>query len=483
MFAATSVGVVAVFLNISGLGVALPTIAREVGADAAQAQWILLSYLLVTTALILVFGRLADILGRRRLYLAGLTLFTVATALCAVADSPHLLIAARTVQGIGAAACVTNNTALLTDTFAPPDLGRALGWNVTIAAVAQVAGPVVGGAATAALGWRGLFLVCLPIGALALVMSVLFIPRPRAAPTARERFDLTGAVLATAALTAMVATFTAGPDSARAALIGGAIACCALVAFLIVQVRRRHPLVDLGLFRNRTIALVLAAVLANAVATNAVVVVISLYGQAGGLSSVAAGALVAPVALGTVVAAALTSALTARHPARTLTALGAGATVLGLAGMAALLSAGSAAPWALTPLLFAIGAGNGLFMTPSTNALMTAAPAARRGIANGLRSTAQNLGTLTSSTLALALGTIGLSDPARRAALDGTLAAVTASDQDLFVTNLRVVVLVFAGLALLSLALCLLLPRRTPIPAAPRAALDLPQPAGTAPRA
>ncbi|OOL26955.1 multidrug transporter, partial [Rhodococcus rhodochrous] len=144
VFAATSVGVVAVFLSISGLTVALPTVTRELGASGAQSTWILLGYMLVTTALILVFGRLADIVGRRPLYLAGLAVFTVATGLCMLAPTAGWLIAARVLQGVGAAAVVTNNTALLTDTFPPHSLGRALGWNATVAAVAQVVGPVVG---------------------------------------------------------------------------------------------------------------------------------------------------------------------------------------------------------------------------------------------------------------------------------------------------------------------------------------------------
>ncbi len=463
VFVATSIGVVAVFLNISGLSVALPTIARELGADAAQANWILLSYLLVTTALILVFGRLADIIGRHRLYLAGLALFTLATGLCALSVSPQMLIVARILQGMGAAACVTNNTALLTDTFPAADLGRALGWNVTIAATAQVAGPVVGGAATALLGWRGLFLVCAPIGLLALVMSLLFIPRPDRTRRRRERFDLAGAALSTLALTATVLALTTTAEAdPRLVRVCGIAAVALLVVFVVVQRRREHPLIDVGLFRLPTIAVAMTAVIANAVATNAVVVLVSLYGQAGGLTPVRAGVMVAPVALGTVVAAALTAALTTRYSPRILTATGMAASLIGLVGLAATMTDDANSLWAVTPFLFVIGAGNGLFMTPSTNALMLAAPTARRGIANGLRSTSQNLGTLVSSALALALGTAGLSESARRAAIDGTLGAIGPVDLAHFVANLRTATAVFAAVAALGIALCWFLPARRP---------------------
>ncbi|WP_405182869.1 MFS transporter [Nocardia sp. NBC_01377] len=371
-----------------------------------------------------------------------------------------MLIAARIVQGMGAAACVTNNTALLTDTFPAADLGRALGWNVTIAATAQVAGPVVGGAATALFGWRGLFLVCAPIGLLALVMSLLFIPRPDRTRRRRERFDLAGAALSTLALTVTVLALTTTAEAdPRLVRVCGVAAVVLLVAFVVVQRRREHPLIDIGLFRLPTIAVALTAVIANAVATNAVVVLVSLYGQAGGLTPVRAGVM---VALGTVLAAALTAALTTRYSPRILTATGMAASLIGLIGLAATMTDDANSLWAVTPFLFVIGAGNGLFMTPSTNALMLAAPAARRGIANGLRSTSQNLGTLVSSALALALGTAGLSESARRAAIDGTLGAIGQVDLAHFVANLRTATAVFATVAALGIALCWFLPGERP---------------------
>ncbi|MFD6675323.1 MFS transporter [Rhodococcus zopfii] len=462
VFAALSVGVVAVFLSLSGLTVALPTVARELDASGAQSTWILLGYMLVTTALILVFGRLADIIGRRPLYLAGLVTFTVATGLCMLAPSAGWLIAARVLQGAGAAAVVTNNTALLTDTFPPHTLGRALGWNATVAAVAQVVGPLIGGAATAALGWRGLFAVVLPVGLVAIAASIWVIPRGPRKAVQREPFDMAGAVLSTVLLTAVVLALTPGVSSLwRLPWACGGASVVLAVVFVVVQIRRTHPLVDVSLFRNRGIALVLAAVLVNAVATYAVTLLVSLYGQAvNGISAVAAGALVMPVAIGTVVAASAAGSLMLRFSSRTLTATGMALNAVGLFGIALMLSPDGGSLAAIAPFLFVLGCGTGLFMTPSTSALMLTAPADRRGIANGLRSTLQNVGYLLSTALALVFATAGLSAAARQAAYGGTLGALGSGEVSRFVDNVRIVGIALALVALAGVAVCLAFPHR-----------------------
>ncbi|MGW0024403.1 MFS transporter [Rhodococcus sp. NPDC003383] len=464
VFAALSIGVVAVFLSLSGLTVALPTVARELDASGAQSTWILLGYMLVTTALILVFGRLADIIGRRPLYLAGLATFTVATGLCMLAPSAGWLIAARVLQGAGAAAVVTNNTALLTDTFPPRILGRALGWNATVAAVAQVVGPLVGGAATAAFGWRGLFVVVLPVGLVAIAASVWVIPRSPRKAVEREPFDMAGAVLSTVLLTAVVLALTPGVSSLPwLPWACGGVSVVLAVVFVGVQIRRTHPLVDVTLFRNRGIALVLAAVLVNAVATYAVTLLVSLYGQAvSGISAVTAGALVMPVAIGTVVAASAAGSLMLRFGPRTLTATGMALNAVGLFGIALMLSPDGGSLGATAPFLFVLGCGTGLFMTPSTSALMLTAPADRRGIANGLRSTLQNVGYLLSTALALVFATAGLSTAARQAAYGGTLGSLGSGEVTRFVDNVRVVGIALGLVALAGVAVCLAFPRRNP---------------------
>ncbi|MFW0786351.1 MFS transporter [Gordonia sp. CPCC 206044] len=453
LFTATSVGVIAVFVSMSGLTVALPTLSRDLGASAAQSTWILVGYMVVTTALILVFGRLSDIIGRRPLYIGGLMVFTAATAFCAVCPSAELLIAARLLQGVGAAAIVTNNTSLLTDAFPARSLGRALGWNATVAAVAQIIGPVIGGATTALMGWRGLFMAVFVLAAVATVTSLWVIPRTPRSIGRREPFDIVGATLSTALLTVTVLALTPGLMPSTWQYWGcGGLAVVIATIFVTVQVRRAHPLVDVSLFRNRGIGLILVAALINAVATYAVALIISLFGQAvTGASPFTAGLLVTPVAVGTVVAASTAGILVARRTPRTLSAIGMALNVIGLLGVTLTLSVDDHRLLATSVFLFVTGCGIGLFMTPSTSALMLAVPTERRGIANGMRSTLQNVGNLFSTALVLAIVPTTVS------------AASPHSELSPFVDDLRIAGFALTGIAALGIAVCLAFPRQRPV--------------------
>lgn len=468
VFTATSIGVIAVFVAMSGLTVALPTLSRELGATPAQSTWILLGYMVVTTALILVFGRLADIIGRRPLYLAGLIVFTVASALCVVSPSAEVLIAARILQGVGAAAVVTNNTALLTDTFPPRLLSRALGWNATVAAFGQIVGPVVGGAATTLFGWRGLFVAVLGIALIATTASVMVIPRTVGRIRSREPFDVAGAILSTALLTVVVLALTPGSSSvSRLPWLYGAVSLVVAVLLVVVQRRRAHPLIDLSLFADRGISMVLLAGLLTAAATYAVALIISLYVQAvDGTSPFVAGLLVTPVAAGTVIAAAAAGWLVTRIAPRTLAAGGMVMNTAGVLGVALVLSADRSLP--VTALfLFLIGTGIGLFMTPSTSVLMLTVPPQRRGIANGMRSTLQNVGNLLSTAIVVAIIPIGLGAAAQQAAYGGSPSAFDAAGLNRFVDNLQLAGVVLAALSAVGIAVCLSFPRhRMPTPEA-----------------
>ena len=468
---------VVVFLNVSGVNVALPTITRALGASAGQASWVLLSYMLLTTALILALGRLADIVGRRPLYLTGFAVFTAATIACAASPSAEVLIAARTVQAVGAAALVTNTTPLLTDVFPASSLGRALGLNATVAAVSQAAGPLLGGAATALLGWRGTFLLTLPLCVVGLVWSLLVLPAARRPAGARQPFDLAGAGLSALALAATLLALSPdalsavglpGAGGAVGAAVAAALAVPAWAAFILLQARRRHPLVDLRLVVHRVRAPLYAAVLLNAAAQYSVVVLASLVLQATGhRDALAAGLLVSPVAIGTTVAAVAAGHLVGRVSARLLTTVGSALVLAGVLALALVLRpAGSY--WLIGPALAAVGVGTGLFMTPGTSTLMLTVAAGARGAANGVRSALQNVGYLLSTALALGVATGGLAAGDRTAAYAGTLSATGPAATAAFATGVRAALAVLAVLAALALLACWSLPRssaRTPAPA------------------
>jgi len=449
VLAVTSVTVVLVFLNSSSLNVALPALSRDLDASATQSSWFLLSYMLVTTALILVFGRLADLFGRRRLYIGGIVVFAVGTLACGLAPTADLMIAFRFVQGIGAASVITNNTAILTDTFPPRLLSTGLGINATAAAVGQVLGPAAGGVVVELMGWRWIFLLGLPLLVAGLAASLKLIPRPDVG-VRTEKLDLFGALLATSGLATLVVAVNELPGSGgwtNPWILGAGLAALALIAlFVLVQRRRTDPLVDLGIFADRSVAYLYAAGFLSAFATYAVVLLASLYLQSGhGLTALHAGLMVVPAPIGTTLAALVAGRSTGRIHHGLLSAAGCVLIAAGAAAVGGSIWWGGATP-GLAAGLFVVGFGTGLFMTPNTSALMLTVAPERRGIANAVRSTLQNAGYLFSTSVSLGLATILLGDADRSSAYAGTL-STSGGDVRAFVGGLMVALAVLVAAA------------------------------------
>ena len=201
-----SLGALLCFLNLSALNVALPAVARSLHASPSQASWILLSYMLVSAVCILSFGRLADLWGRRQLFLAGLGLFVIACAACAAATSFGAMLVFRVCQAVGAAGVMANSSALVGDAFGRRRVGLALGVLAMVAALAQVAGPLAGGFVVSWWGWRVLFVLNVPIGLCVLAWSWRILPKSAASKA--ERFDLAGALLSLAGIGGVTYAFT-----------------------------------------------------------------------------------------------------------------------------------------------------------------------------------------------------------------------------------------------------------------------------------
>ncbi len=201
-------------LGISIANVALPTLAQAFGASFQQVQWIVLAYLLAITTLIVSVGRLGDIIGRRRLLLAGILLFTVASVLCGVAPTLWLLIAARAAQGLGAAIMMALTMAFVGETVPKARTGSAMGLLGTMSAIGTALGPSLGGALIAGFGWRAIFLVNVPLGILALLLAYRYLPADRREPKAdRTGFDHMGTLLLALTLAAYALAMTVGRGS------------------------------------------------------------------------------------------------------------------------------------------------------------------------------------------------------------------------------------------------------------------------------
>ncbi len=449
----TGLGVLLAGTNTSTLDVALPVVARHFDATATEASWIVLTYMLVNTVLILAFGRVADLVGRRRLYLLGLGTLTVASVLCGLAPDPVSLAALRGLQAVGAAAIITNTTALLADAFPPRLLSSGLGINVSMASAAQVAGPVVGGAFASAFGWRAVFWFNVPFGLAGLVWARLAL-RPDRRRDRREPFDLLGAALSAAAVGGIVLALTEGGAlgwSSPPVLVGLALVLVTLPLFVLSQLRRRYPLLDLRLFADRQRSAAYLGAFLLAVARFAVVLLMALYLQAAsGLGPFDAGLRVIPVAAGISLASPASGWLAARYPTRVVASAGLVLAAAGLAGLA-LLIAPDRGYLPLGGCLAAVGIGCGLFMTPNTTAIVGGVDSARRGVANGVRSMLQNTGYVVSTAMSLAIVTSPLSAADKRAAYAGTLSRLPGGALAAFTGGYRTAFWVLAAACLAGL--------------------------------
>lgn len=406
VLAVAGLGALLCFLNLSALNVALPAVARSLHASPSQASWILLSYMLVSTVCILSFGRLADLWGRRQLFLAGLGLFVIACAACAVATSVGAMLVFRVCQAVGAAGVMANASALVGDAFGRQRVGLALGVLAMVAALAQVAGPLAGGFVVSWWGWRVLFVLNVPIGLCVLAWSWQVLPKSAAAKA--ERFDLAGALLSLAgiggvtyALT-MVGTHGWTSTPVWAFMLAG---LGAILVFARVQQRVASPLVDPALFRDPGRRTAYAGILLLSMSQAAPLLLVALYLQAcAGLAPSEAGVSIAPVALGMLMAAPAAGILMRRFTPDAICVGGMLLAACALALLAAMLQPAIGAGQ-LAVCLWVLGLGIGSFVTPNNASILQSVVPQRRGIANGVRSTLQNTGIMmgTAFTLSVAM--------------------------------------------------------------------------------
>ncbi|MGY4857456.1 MFS transporter [Cryobacterium sp. AP23] len=398
----TTLGSLLVFVNSTSVNVALPSISTDFGVPAATADWFLLSFMLSLTGLVLVFSRISDMVGRRRLYLGGLLLMTLASAGAVFAAGPAALILFRALQGIAAAAIITNANAQIADAFPQRLLGVGLSINIMMASVASMLGPAIGGILLEAFGWRSLFIVNIPFGVLGLALGLLVLRKeaPRASTGAAARFDYAGAVVSTLALAALmfgINRLSAWGWADPRALGLLVLAVVAFAVFGAVEKRVREPLVDFALIRDRARGLAYATAFLMSFGQASVLVLVVLYQQLVlGVPPAETGLVAAVSAASVMIASPFAGQLTRWFSSRSVSTVGA---LISLFGYAALLLCftGGRDSGLLIPALALIGAGNGIFTAPNTAAVMGGLPPNKRGISNGIRSVlyngAQTMGT------------------------------------------------------------------------------------------
>ncbi|WP_406452272.1 MFS transporter [Streptomyces sp. NBC_01622] len=389
---AVCLGTFMLLLDVTIVVVALPDMARSLQASLTDLQWVVDGYALALAALLLGFGAAADILGRRRVHVAGLVLFAVASLLCGLAGGPGALAAARAVQGVGAAAMLATTLPLLGSVYQGRRRSVALGVWGAVSGGAAAVGPVLGGVLTEGPGWRWIFFVNLPVSVAAVWLTLRVVPESKG--PRGMRIDWAGTVaFAGFAGGVTYAVVRAGEDGwgATPTLVSFALAALALVCFVLVERRVAHPLLDLALLRKPAFVGVMAGGLAfNGVAFGGMPYLSIWLQTVLGMSPVRGGLTLLPLTGAAVVVSVLAGKLLHGVPAR-LT-IGGGLLLIGTGCFCqAVLGAGS--DWtALVPGLVLVGVGTGLVAPGIAGAALAAVPAERAGMAGGAVNTVRQLG-------------------------------------------------------------------------------------------
>ena len=411
-------------LGTSSANVALPTLARVFAAPFQSVQWIVLAYLLAITTVIVSVGRLGDLVGRRRLLLAGIAVFTAASVLGGAAPSLAVLVAARAVQGLGAAVMLALTLAFVGQTVPTARFGAATGLLGTMSAIGTALGPSLGGVLISVLDWRAIFLVNVPLGMLAFLLAQRFLPvGERAAAPDRARFDVRGTLLLALALGAYAMAVTTGQER-FGPLTVALLAAAAVGAVLFLRAERRAPapLVRLMMFRDPALSASLAMGALVATVMMATLVVGPFYlSRTLGLS---------PASVGLALSVGpLVTALTGVPAGRVVDRLGAprvrSAGLFAMVGGAVALSLASSASGFLGYLgpLVVLTAGYAAFQTANNTAVMAGVRSDQRGVTSGLLNLSRNLGLLTGASVMGAVFALGSASADVATAGPGSVAA------------------------------------------------------------
>jgi EmrB/QacA subfamily drug resistance transporter len=413
--AAVCTGVFMLLLDITIVNVALPDIERAFGASLSDLQWVISAYALTLAAFLLTAGSLADLYGRRLLFASGIVIFTGGSLLCGLATDSLFLAIARGGQGIGGAIMFATSLALLAQAFQGRDRGVALGLFGAITGIAVAVGPVLGGAIATGLSWRWIFYVNIPIGIVALAITLLRVDESRNPDATRP--DWAGFVTFSAALAGLVyGLIESQRDGWSSTTVIASLAACAglLAVFLVLERIQREPMLDLDLLRVPTFGGGLAAAWAISAALFSIFTYLTIYLQNSlGLSAVATGVRFLPLTGAIFVAAGIAGRLTAHVPRRLL--ITPGFLLIG-AGLLLMRGLTPSSSWThLLPGMIVSGIGGGLVSTPLVSTAVGVVTPARAGMASGINATLRQVGIATGVA---ALGTI-LASHVRSSVLSG----------------------------------------------------------------
>jgi EmrB/QacA subfamily drug resistance transporter len=479
-FSVTSVGAFMAGIDGTVVLLALLPIAQDLRTDYVTIIWVVLAYLLATTALVLSFGRISDIYGRKRMYNVGFVVFTLGSLLCGLSVNGLMLVSFRAVQGIGAAFLTANSFAILSDAFPPGERGRAFGSTAIVWGIASVVGIILGAVIIAFTTWRVIFLLNIPVGIFGTIWAYRALRGSGRAVSAGESFDLPAAVLFTAGLTGLLTGVTWGllyGWTDLGILVGLGAAPPLFGVFAVWEMYfTRQPIIDFGFFRERAFTLSIAAAFLQSMAIFSVNFLLVFYLEGiYGLPILTASYLIVPYAAAVAVVGPFGGILSDRFGSRRIATLG---LTLQLAAMVALsrLTLGTSL-WTLGLIETVFGLGGGLFWPSNTSLIMSSSPQRHYGIGSGIMNAFRNTGMVLSFAVSLVAITATISSSLVYALFVGTLSgALPTAAAIQYLAGQSLSFFISAGL----LVAALLLVVATPLPARPQPAREPPEvPAAT----
>ncbi|PJB50246.1 MAG: MFS transporter [Chloroflexi bacterium CG_4_9_14_3_um_filter_45_9] len=416
----------------SSVNIALPTIASEFAMNAVVLSWVATSYLLAAAMFLIPFGRIADIYGRKRIFVYGILIYTVSSLLSAISTSAIMLISFRILQGIGSAMIFGTGVAILTSVFPLGERGKALGINVAAVYLGLSLGPFLGGFLTQHFGWRSIFLANVPLG-LIIIAFTFWKLKGEWAEAKGERFDLIGSVIYSLALVAIMYGFSLLPAMWGAWLI--LIGALGILAFIKWEMKREYPIFEIDLFKNNTVFVFSnLAALINYSATFAVTFLLSLYLQyIKELSPQNAGLILLSQPIVQAVFSPFAGRLSDRIEPRIVASVGMALTVLGLF-LFTFLNTNTSPGFIITGLII-LGFGFAFFSSPNTNAVMSSVENRFYGLASAMLGTMRLTGQMLSMGIAMLIFAVYIGR-----------VQITPEYYPLFLTSAKIAFIIFASL-------------------------------------
>ena len=463
VFGTVGIGVFVSLVDQTGINIALPKIADHFDATIPAVQWVTLGYLLTTGALLLPMGRLADIVGRKRIYIVGYAVFTVGALLAGTSFTLLTLILFKVLQGVGAAMVQATGMAILTSTFPSEERGKAIGLFMTVVGVGAIAGPVLGGAVVGQFGWRFIFFMAAPFGLLSMIVSsIVLLDRQQSASTVQQKrfkFDWIGALLSAGALALFLLVMTnayrigwGSPGVISALVVVSALAA----GFVIWEKRVSEPMLALELFKTRLFSFGSSAAFLGFLAGPPVFMLMPFFLQGVlDFSPGKAGLVMAPTALAYGTIGPIAGRLSDRYGWRKFTVFGLLLMMVALFTLSRLNENSSIA--FIVSVLLVQGVGMGMFYSPNSSAVLSTVDRSMYGVATAYLNMIRNAATVTGIALAVTVVTVIMSSKGFEPSLDAVSAAGAASGvKGAFTDGLRLTYMVMSGVVVGAAALAAL---------------------------